>query len=938
MTVAEILHNILIGPLELFFEVVFVLANRIIDNPGLSIIALSLAMNFLVLPLYKRADAMQEEERQIDQKLSPWVKHIKSAFKGDERFMILQTFYRQNNYKPTDALKGSISLLLEIPFFIAAYQFLSHLQIIKGVSFGPIADLGAPDAMFVVAGFTINILPILMTLINFVSASIYMKGFPLKSKVQMYGMAIIFLVFLYNSPAGLVFYWTLNNLFSLVKNIFYKLRNPKLVLSVLASVCGIILIGVGIVHPMTTTVREAFVLCMGLALQIPIVSTLISRVRSKNGMTEMQKSVEMTEDELHKVKRVFFAAMVFMTILTGVLIPSALIESSPAEFINITYFKNPMWYVLNSGTIAAGLFIVWCGVFFGLATDGGKKVMAAFAWIASVVALIDYMFFGRNFGTILKNLKFEKEPVFDMNQKLINLGVILVVAVICWAIYRYKKAFVSGLIVVACLAFAFMSGKNIKSGLQGIELTKTAMENANSETPSIELSKTGQNVIVFMLDRAIGAYVPYIMNEKPELKEVYDGFTYYPNTISYGGHTNVGTPVLFGGYDYRPELINSRTDKPLKDEQNEALRVMPVLFDENGYGVTVCDPPYAGYSFFSDLSIYDDHPNIKSYITIGTCYDYTAAEKRLENTYKRNFFCYSLFKIVPFGIQEVLYDNGNYHAAEKEEVTAYTTEEDKKQQELMEAAGSYEMQGYTVSDGINSEFMDNYTVLQKLPEMTVIREEAKNTFLMIDNELPHKGQLLQEPDYTPEVHVDNTEYDATHTDRLTVNGRTMKWDDQVHAVHYEANMAAFLKVGEWLQYLKEQGVYDNTRIIIVSDHGFDAEQFEGYMLNDGCDPTLFNALLMVKDFGETGFKSSDEFMTIADVPGLATDEIIENAKNPFTGNLLKDDSQKQGRQNILETEWNITYNNGNRFAGGTWYSVEKDIFDLNNWRIEGVNP
>ena len=70
MTVAEILHNILIGPLELFFEVVFVLANRIIDNPGLSIIALSLAMNFLVLPLYKRADAMQEEERQIDQKLA----------------------------------------------------------------------------------------------------------------------------------------------------------------------------------------------------------------------------------------------------------------------------------------------------------------------------------------------------------------------------------------------------------------------------------------------------------------------------------------------------------------------------------------------------------------------------------------------------------------------------------------------------------------------------------------------------------------------------------------------------------------------------------------------------------------------------------------------------------------------------------------------------
>ena len=40
-------------------------------------------------------------------------------------------------------------------------------------------------------------------------------------------MALFFLVFLYTSPSGLVFYWTLNNLFSLVKTIFYKLSTPE---------------------------------------------------------------------------------------------------------------------------------------------------------------------------------------------------------------------------------------------------------------------------------------------------------------------------------------------------------------------------------------------------------------------------------------------------------------------------------------------------------------------------------------------------------------------------------------------------------------------------------------------------------------------------------------------------------------------------------------
>ena len=53
----------------------------------------------------------------------------------------------------------------------------------------------------------------------------------MKTKIQLYGMAIFFFFFLYDSPAGLLFYWTLNNVFSLVKNIFYKLKNPGLILT-----------------------------------------------------------------------------------------------------------------------------------------------------------------------------------------------------------------------------------------------------------------------------------------------------------------------------------------------------------------------------------------------------------------------------------------------------------------------------------------------------------------------------------------------------------------------------------------------------------------------------------------------------------------------------------------------------------------------------------
>ena len=65
-----------------------------------------------------------------------------------------------------------------------------------------------------------------MTLINFISGAIYTKDATFKEKIQLSVMALIFLILLYNSPSGLVIYWILNNLFSLVKNIVMKTKNP----------------------------------------------------------------------------------------------------------------------------------------------------------------------------------------------------------------------------------------------------------------------------------------------------------------------------------------------------------------------------------------------------------------------------------------------------------------------------------------------------------------------------------------------------------------------------------------------------------------------------------------------------------------------------------------------------------------------------------------
>ena len=66
-----------------------------------------------------------------------------------------------------------------------------------------------------------------MTGINLLSGVLYTRGAPLKSKVQTFGIALVFLALLYSSPSGLTFYWTLNNLFSLLKNLILRILPEK---------------------------------------------------------------------------------------------------------------------------------------------------------------------------------------------------------------------------------------------------------------------------------------------------------------------------------------------------------------------------------------------------------------------------------------------------------------------------------------------------------------------------------------------------------------------------------------------------------------------------------------------------------------------------------------------------------------------------------------
>ena len=911
MSFFEILETLFIGPLKLIFEIIYNLAYRFVGNPGLSIIFLSLVMNILVLPLYRQADAMQEASRDIENKLSKGVAHIKKTFSGDERMMILQTYYRQNHYKPTDALHGSVSLLLEIPFFMAAYQFLSHLEILNGTSFGPIKDLSLPDGLITIGDFSINLLPILMTAVNVISSALYLKGFPMKTKVQLYAMAGFFLVFLYTSPAGLVFYWTLNNVFSLVKTIFYKIKNPQKVLRILTAIIGVTsIIFVGFIYDNPSTKKKIFLIGLGIILLVPLFMPII-----KKAVAGKFKAVEAKPN-----RKFFVAGAMYLTVLVGLLIPTTFISASPQEFVDVTYFHNPLWYVVSAACLAAGTFLVWMSVFYWLANPKGKVIFEALVGIMCVAMTINYMFFGTKLGNISSTLQYDDGMSFALKEQLINLAVIGIIALVVYFLIKNWKSTVASILIIAFLALTGMSVFHINTIKTSVNrISAESLE--SGEMPTFTLSKTGDNVVVLMIDRFMSIYLPYILNERPDVAQQFEGFTYYSNTISHGSRTNFGTPAVFGGYEYTPVEMNKRNTESLASKQTEAVKVMPSIFWQNGYDVTIFDPTYINYDFVPDFSVYEDYPGIDAYVTKGAFSSVKQKETVISNNH-RNFFSFSIMKTMPLFMQTNIYDNGNYLQIRT------------KSEEVVSSVQTADTPSTAV--GVNSLFMQAYNVLENMSNITKITEEDKNTFLMMTNDTTHDPMLLQMPECVPSATVDNTEYDKNYAGSYVVNGVELKMETTKQRAHYQSHMAACIQLGKWFDYLRENDVFDNTKIIIVADHGHNLLQMESLTFATGDDYRkdieFYYPVLLVKDFNSKEFTVSSEFMTNADVPTLAMNGLIDNPINPFTGKPINNNEKTAHDQIVILSElWDIKVNNGNTFKPSKWASVKDNLWDKNNW-------
>ncbi len=831
----DFIYRLTILPLEYLLEGFFYYLMRLPGGVMTAITSLSISISLLTTPLYEWAEAKQRKNNDNLTELNRWREHIRRNFHADERFMMQQRLYRVYGYHPMQALKGTIPLLLQIPFFIAAYNYLSELKILQDYSFFGMGSLDRPDGLFVIGKYSINLLPIIMTVINILSAGLYSR-WNWKEMIQPVLLALFFLVLLYECPAGLVWYWLCNNMFSLCKNILKRRNKAK---------------------------------------------------KEEAHITKKEKEV--------------LIVLLALSLLFGLLVPVLVIGASPIDFVDLYHYVSPWHYIYTNAVNYLGIFVIWGGIFYMATRKKDSAIWYGVSMSALVLACLGIGFFNRKLGNISIQLVYDKIPTWSDNEMIAGVIIIFAVpALVLWFSLN-KRSILYGLshiLLLGIISGSILGILHIHEQMS--QISEPAVEEKQEDEKLFEFSRNAKNVVIIMLDRAVGAFMPYILEEKPELKERFSGFTWYPNTLSFGGCTRLGQPPLYGGYEYTQRKMQERPTVSYLDKGDEELLLLPTLFSAEGYRVVMCDDPLdQNYHRTPWDQLFSGLPDAVATSTYGRYADY---DEFVDVNTERNFIFYSLFRGMLPPLGTFVYDKGNYLSV-------------------------------MPSSQIDPLFWDSYTALKKLPELTEGNEEEKGTLLMFSNLTTHSPCFLQLPDYTAAVQVDNRMYD----ENASFLGEFIHDDDQ--KMHYHVMMAAVLALADWMDYLRQEGIYDNTRIIIAADHGMDLHLLN-VQLAGGDDATAMNPLLMVKDFYSEGeLVSSDEFMTNADVPSLSVEGIVDDPVNPFTGNSINMDMKKGelevpfsvlSKIDIFHVEKNGAFLD---VSDRNVYTVHDGIFDDASWKL-----
>ena len=176
-----------------------------VGNWGWAIVILTILIKLVFYPLNAKAGRSMAQMKV----LAPKMEKLKGLY-GDDRQKLNQAMMELYRTEKINPLGGCLPILVQIPVFIALYWvLLASIELRHAPWIGWIKDLSAPDPYY--------ILPVIYAASMFVTTKLNPQpADPVQARVMLM-MPIMFSIFFLFFPAGLVLYWVVQNLLSIVQ-------------------------------------------------------------------------------------------------------------------------------------------------------------------------------------------------------------------------------------------------------------------------------------------------------------------------------------------------------------------------------------------------------------------------------------------------------------------------------------------------------------------------------------------------------------------------------------------------------------------------------------------------------------------------------------------------------------------------------------------------
>ena len=217
--------------------------------------------------------------------------------------------------------------------------------------------------------------------------------------------------------------------------------------------------------------------------------------------------------------------------------------------------------------------------------------------------------------------------------------------------------------------------------------------------------------------------------------------------------------------------------------------------------------------------------------------------------------------------------------------------------------------------------------LKSMPELTTVESTNSNLTIFL-NFLPHEPYFMGK----------DCEPKASRLDVSLEDVQLRGYASLFALQHAVAARCALVLVADYLEWMKKAEVYDNTKIVIVSDHGIvgNVEDHSSRAKAGGTTKNVFvtsRSVLFVKEPHQHGHITiSEEFMPNAEVPRIVC-EAIGGCTNPYLGNKAIATNGRDKPFSVAVVPWQFSAQDRDALVIELEYIVlDGDPYDFSQWR------